>query len=184
MKILTPILLIVLALSLFFWFVVPTYQSLGSLRVERSQYEDALVAAKEASVKRDELVNKYNSMSSADLDKLEKLLPDSIDTVRLVVDLNTIAAKYGPIGSAGIRDIKMSTVGDPQSNVVVAQDQSPYGTLVVTFTTSMAYDKFLNFVRDLERSLKILDISSILFRPVDTGNVYEYTISLKTYWLR
>ena len=44
---------------------------------------------------RDTLNNKYNTFSKTDLDKLNKILPDNVDNIKLILDIQRIAQTYG-----------------------------------------------------------------------------------------
>ena len=184
MKFLTPLLLIGISVALFLMFINPTYQTIGVLREEGSQYTAALDRAKQAGVKRDQLVSKYNSFSSEDLKRLLKVLPDRVDNIKLVVDVNNLAAKYG----TSIRDIK---VGDntqtSKPNAIIAEAASkPYGTLSVGFGVTMSYENFLRFLNDIEQSLRLTDVSAIEFDTIASGTSgnYNYIVTVKTYWLK
>ena len=62
-------------------------------------------------------------------------------------------------------------------------NNNSYGTLSFSFSTTMSYTDFIRFLKDVESSLKMLDVSSITFSPSDTGS-YTYSVTLKAYWLK
>jgi hypothetical protein len=80
-----------------------------------------------------------------------------------------------------IRNFKADT-GEKSETVGV--DQSLYGTLTLSFSTTATYTTFLAFMRDLEKSLRLIDIVSVQFASSDTNQLYDYTVSIKTYWLK
>ena len=71
-----------------------------------------------------------------------------------------------------------------------------YGVFDLEFSTSGSYDNFINFTKDLEKNLRIVDISSISFSSeVSSGiggaglktissEIYKYDFKIKTYWLK
>ena len=58
------------------------------------------------------------------------------------------------------------------------------------FQSNILYNNFINFTRDLESNLRIVDISSIEFlssTSVLSGSSpdsYKYNFKVKTYWLK
>lgn len=177
MKFFTPIILLGLSIGAFYLYINPTYKSIKVLRAESAQYAGAVKEAKEASVIWNDLVNRSDSMNRADLDRLEKMLPDKVDNIKLLNDLNTMALKYG----TGISNIRL-TEPTSESNLVANSD--PYSSLHTNFSVSMTYSNFVNFLRDMGKSLRLADIEKIDFKPSDDSPLYTFTLTTKTYWLK
>ncbi len=171
------IILVLASFGLFFGYVDPTYVSIQSLRVDKADYDKALSNSKELQTQRDALLSKYNQMSKSDVDKLSKLLPDNIDNIRLIIDVDDMARTYG----MRIRNFK--TDASSKSDTIGA-DNTPYGTLTLTFTTTAPYNTFIAFMHDLERSLRVLDVTSVTFSSSDVSQLYDYNVTVKTYWLK
>ena len=87
-----------------------------------------------------------------------------------------MAKQYG----MRIRDFSAQTI---EKKETIGKDNSAYGSLGVSFTTSASYNTFLAFIRDLEKSLRIMDITAIQFGASDT-QVYDYSVDIRTYWLK
>ena len=174
-KFLTPIILVIVAVGLFFFYIDPQWQKMKVLQATNAEYNNAIDQSNKLLKVRDSLLAKYNSFRPEDLTRLEKLLPNNIDNVRLIIDINSITSKYG----ASIKNVKLST---PSAEADVTNN-SGYRTMVLSFGVSTSYNNFLNIMSDLERSLRLLDVTSISFKATDT-EPYEYTISIKTYWLQ
>lgn len=168
---------ILASLGLFFGYVDPTYSEIKALNAEKASYDEALDNSKNLQQERDKLRDKLDAMPGADLDGLAKLLPDNIDNVRLIIDIDEMAKKYG----MSIRNFKTDAA---EKKETIGRDNSAYGTLTLTFSTSASYTIFLAFMRDLERSLRLIDISSISFTAVDGNPLYDYNVAIKTYWLK
>ena len=179
---LTAIILLVASAGVVFGFINPQYQRYTDLGLTNATYDTALEQATQVRTVRDDLLKKNRSFSEDELAKLKKLLPDSVDTVRLTMDLNGIASKHG----ISIKKIDLSSgqkVLDRNAPVPIGIDQSPYGTLGLSFSLSASYADFTKFLDDLEQSLRIIDISSIQVSPSNTG-VYDFTVTARTYWLK
>ena len=71
------------AIGLFVLFTNPTYQTIKDLQVQNNSYDDALNKAKELHTVRDGLITKRNAFPPADIDKLQHILPDNVDNIRL-----------------------------------------------------------------------------------------------------
>src|SRR3989338_11599292 len=92
-----PMLLLVAAVGLFFTFTDPKYQEIKNIQAQIATYDTALDNSKNLLKIRDGLLLIYNSISSENLNRLELLLPDTVDNIRLVLDIDTIASRHGII---------------------------------------------------------------------------------------
>lgn len=205
-----PIILIALASTLFFVFTNPIYNDVSVLRAQMASYNEALNNSKTLDSERDSLTAQYNQMNPDDLSRLQKLLPDNVDNIRLILEIEQIAAPYG----MSLTNIKYDASSDTNSagstaNGTIIQGGSTntsassksYGVFNLEFSTSGTYDNFINFTKDLENNLRIVDISSISFSSdasntntsgtstgkkvgTNTSEVYNYDFKIETYWLK
>lgn len=172
-----PIILLIASIGLFFGYIDPTNTKIKELLAEKTNYNLALDKSKELGLERDRLLVKFNEMPKADKDKLLKLLPDNIDNIRLIIDIDNMAKAYG----MRIRNFKAEVANQKET---LGKDLTPYGTLTLSFSTTASYNFFLTFMKDLEHSLRIMDVTSIVFNSSDTNQLYDYNVTLKTYWLK
>jgi Tfp pilus assembly protein PilO len=197
-----PIILIGISITVFFAFSNPFYNNILQLRAQVASYNEALNNSKALESERDKLTAKSNSINRDDLIKIQKLLPDSIDNIRLILEIEQIALPYGMV----LKDIKYSAtdtksatsgaVATVQGGGAVQSPSKDYGVWDLEFSTIGTYNNFLNFTRDLESNLRIVDISSIQFSSNATGSgvgstpnsssseSYKYDFKIKTYWLK
>lgn len=191
-KFVVPSIILVVSVIVFLVFTKPAYNSIASLRVEAAAYDQALTNSKKLQEVRDELTAKYNSMSPDDLERIEKLLPDTIDNVRLVIDIKNIAATHGLIWRSADFDTENTTT-DKEGNSIQSQGSTDllyrsrdYQRYTLGFSVEGNYDVFQEFLNDLEKSLRIVDISKLSFSAVElekgTGT-YRYDVDIQTYWL-
>lgn len=176
MKFLTPILLVIVAGAVFFLYIDPQYANVKKLKAEAAQYDQALNNSKQLQTVRDELLSKYNTFSTSDITKLQKMLPDNVDNVRLILDIDGIASKYG-------MTIRNVLIDQTKPATDLGPDESKYQSIALRFSVNSTYDNFRNFLADLEQSLRIVDVVGVSFNASDT-DFSEYGISLKTYWLK
>src|SRR5258708_7571843 len=90
-----PIVLIGIAITVFFVFTNPIYSNTSGLKTQIASYSDALANSKALQSQRDALTAKYNAINPDDLAKLQKLLPDNVDNIRLILEIEQIASPYG-----------------------------------------------------------------------------------------
>jgi Tfp pilus assembly protein PilO len=181
MKLFFPIFMIIIAGAIFFWYIDPTYADVKNLLAEESQYNDALTKAQELQSVRDQLLARYNTFAQGDLDRLQKLLPDHVDNIRLILDLDSMASKYG-------MRVHNVSIDNPTGSVAAAPDElgagsNNYESINFSFVVTGTYDTFRRYLSDLEQSLRLVDVVGITFTPTDTG-IYDFTIHLTTYWLK
>lgn len=175
MRLLLPIILIAAALGLFILYTNSAYQDIKLQSAKLNQYNVVLDQSSLVRQKRDELLTERNAFSPQQLQQIQKLLPDNIDNIRLIIDINDIAARY---------HLQVMNVTLDQTTDAIGAD-SRLGTVGIGFSVSANYSDFLAFLADLERSLRILDIDDISFAaPQKTNGLASYTIHLKTYWLK
>jgi Tfp pilus assembly protein PilO len=197
MKSLTSIILIIVAIGVFFFFIDPKFKEVKELQSEVKENEETLKIAKELREKRESLKRKFNEISEADKDELEKLLPDTVDNVRLIIDINNVAEEYGII----IRDLQLSSSDEAEGNdpqVIESEfegiieesslayaDATRVGVIGFSFSVTSEYDVFLDFLKDLEEALRIVDIRQInVVRSGEEGSFFDYEVALETYWLK
>lgn len=189
-RFLMPIILIGAAVAVFLMLANPLYNDISSLQAQVSSYNDALSNSKALENERDKLTAKYNAMNPDNLTKIERLLPSSVDNIRLILEIEQIAAPYGMT----LKDVKYNTPDNPPAGVAKGPQKS-YGTFDLEFSTSGNYGNFVNFTKDLENNLRIVDITGITFSS-NTGpatgssgsffspDVYNYDFKIRTYWLK
>jgi Tfp pilus assembly protein PilO len=182
MRAFVPILLLIISIVGGYAIVNPMYQEVKSLNADASQYRQAISKGKEFESKISSLTAQREALAFEDIERLEKMIPDNIDNVRLIIEIDSLAKKY----SNGIKNIR---VGDLKANTNTNDrnrrvDTNVYETISLGFSVSMTYDQFVLFLKDLESNLRLSDVTTLSFIPIDTSNVYEFNLNVKTYWLK
>ncbi len=187
MKSLTPIVLIVISVGLFYLHISPRYAQVQTLRSQQSQYKDALDRVDNLGVTRDQLITKYNTFSPDNLTRLERFLPDKVNTVKLIADIDNVAGRYG----IAIRSVTTSDqdVDNAQAIATEASAEKPYKTTQVTFRFTSSYPNLVLFLKDLEKSLQMVDVKSVSFVVAQASSqpnsgLSEYQIAIHTYSLK
>lgn len=186
MRNLLPIVLIVIAIGLFFLYISPAYGQVETLMTQKSDYATALAKAADVGVLRDQLLTKYNSFSQDNLARLNTLVPDSVNTVKLVTDLNSVASAYGiTISKVTVTD-QVADNGTSVSTDQTTSQRPPYNTTNVSFQFSATYPHLVQFLESLEKSLQVVDVTKVSFDVPEDGintGVYDYTVGVQTYYL-
>jgi len=182
MRYIFPFILIIAAVLGFTMYTNPQYQA---LKGNMASYQEIMVAnSKAASLRaaRQKLSDDYAKIPQADVDKLNKMLPDSVENVGLIIDINNIATDNG----MRIRNTKVDdTTPSGTTNTVAGPNAKKYGSISLTFSVTSQYDNFLTFLQKLESSQRLVDITNVTFSS--SGNqtdIYDFTVTLQTYWLK
>lgn len=189
-KFIIPTILITISIALFFTFISPIYKDLSSLRKQVASYNEALDNSKALENERDKLTSKYNSIGNENLNKLQKLLPGSVDNIRLILEIEKLALPYGMTlkdvqYDSSTSDTSSNSSGVIQSDSTTSDLNKDYDVWTLGFSSEGSYNNFLNFVKDLESNLRIVDVVSVGFSSgTDKSDVYKYDFSIKTYWLK
>jgi len=189
MNLIIPIILILSSVAVFFGYVDPNYKGSSSsssdlasygvveLKDELSKYQDLASSSTMIKEKRDSLIQKRTTIKTEDQTRLERFLPNNIDNIRLIIEIRKIAEGRNLVAqNVQINDVKNNAAA-------VGITDSKYGTLSLSFTVNSSYQNFLNLLNDLENNLRLLDITNISFSTTDTG-LYNFTVTLNTYWLK
>jgi len=181
MKTITPIILIVTSIALSVFYTNKNYIKIKEKKVENASYVVALEKSREVLKKREELKSEYARFKESDLKKLDKIVPDSVDNIQLLLDIQNIAdLKDVKISGIKIAEEKSSKAA---ATATAASANNAISSISLSFRTKATYEVFLDFLRTLEQSLRIVDVTALSFKSSDTG-VYEYDITIKTYWLK
>ncbi len=185
MKSIVPAFLIAVSIGLYYLYINPHYATVQNLKTESGQYQLALDKAHELENQRDVLLTKYNNFSQDDITRLNRILPDKVNTVKLVTDIDAIAKQYG----IAIRSVSVSqTVTDNSQTIQVgAGPERAYNTTTIAFKFSSTYPNLVSYLKDLEKSLQMIDIQYVRFEVLESDlntGVHAYEVSFNTYWLK
>lgn len=182
MRTVLPILLLVASAGLFFGFTNPTYEATKQISAQTAAYDQALTTAKQLRDQRDQLLAKRDTFSADDVQKLERMLPDNVDNIRLIIDINNIAARHG----LALKNVALGTVSSAssaRSASAVGASGDPVGSVELGFAITSSYATFQAFLADLEHSLRLIDVEKLSFKNSGMADLNDYTLTIRTYWL-
>ncbi len=179
-----PLLLIIVSIGLFIRYIDPTYQITKDLSAQNASYDDALTKSLELRTLRDSLLSKRNTFSNNDVSKIGELLPDNVDNIRLIIDINNIASQHN-LSLTKVQLGQVSNSSTPTSATAVGPSGDPVGSVQIGFSFAASYDNFIAFLQDLEHSTRLIDVQKITFQSSGTSNsgVSSYDFQIRTYWL-
>lgn len=190
MRFLFSISFIVLSVIVYFIFSKPLYNEVSTLKSDISVYKEALDNSRNLQEIRDNLLLSYRSINTEDLNKISHLLPDTVSSIELVLEIEKIASANGIF----IKDVKFNEgekeVSNNNDNVVneTVFNSLPYGEFDIDFTAEGDYFSFTNFLEGIEKNLRIVDVYAISFDskvdPKENNNILSYKVKVKTYWLK
>ena len=192
-KYILPIILIGISVALILGFANPLYTDIKEIRVLSASYDEALGNSKALEAERDKLTAKYNTLDPENIDKLEKLMPDNIDNIRTILEIEKVGSMFGMT----LNDVKYDTL-DTKSGESATEKASQassakgsYGVWNMSFSTEGTYESLIRLLGGLESNLRLIDISSIDFSSEGVSGLdpdvpisYKYQFNIKTYWLK
>lgn len=182
------------------------YNGIKTLKQNIESYNNALTSAQSLEDRRAELTNKYNSITADEIKRIEEFLPNNVDNIKLVLELETLAKRYGLL----IENPKLETKQDDKtaapvngqairdSNVAAGLNSAlPYGSFTLDFTVRTNYLNMKNLVRDMERNLRLIEPVSIVVsvpdydskiinpkKKLNPKGVYDVNIKAVIYYLK
>ena len=171
---------VVLTLIVGYVFVYSPFGEVSILMNEKDKYKNYLDLVTDVEEKKNVLLAEFNKISTVDKQSINTVLPDSLDFVRLISQIDNVASRQGlSINQTSSKEVDLAVGG----TIGEAQAQKSYKSATISFSFSASYEKFNVFMADLEKSLRILDIRSAKISTSDKG-VYLYTVEFETYWLK
>lgn len=199
MKLVIPISFLIIIIALFFMVIGPFYSDIKQAKQDVLIYSTALNNSTELKEARDVLIEKYKNIKSDDRERLLHLLPGSIGNIELILEIEKIANLKG----MPIKDIDFDTKKlEPEKNqeegrtIVVEDDvldSLPYGIFPIEFVVEGRYNVFVDFLKELELNLRLVDVKSISFSTPTQVNapgsnidssIFSYKLKVETYWLK
>lgn len=205
---LTPIIMIIASGALLYTVTSGQYDEYKQLTAEIDQRVTTLGTFKEYIALRDNLISVAEKVSGSRAveDRLSKMVPESIDTIRLNMDLYGIAGLY----NIPLKDLAISVAAEDGQSVapqpgsmdpsavtaqtgITVQNKSERKTYNIKFGFTASYDKSMALLKDIEKSLRIIDIVNLDMTPAIVGGAgtkekkslqYNVTVLAKTYGLK
>ena len=178
-----PSIAIMVAVGIFFAYVNPIWNgSIASTKESIAFDDEALAAAKQYSAQQNQLAAARDAIDPANLSAVSTLLPDSVDNVGLILDLNALAARSG-LSVADIDVVMGDSAIKSQRSGALPATSDLVGSVDLSVSAVGTFTALQTFLRGVERSARLLDVRDLVVRGSNTG-VYDYQMTLRLYWLR
>ena len=173
-----PTTFIFFAISLYFSYIGPSFNKIEAINTNIASLNETLsFQKKEIDDKLAELNEQLESISLEDEEKLYRLVPQKsdFDEAGFINDMNNIAS---------LHNMRLDGVQFSNQSSIISEgdDTEDYGVFNMRFNVEGTYNKFITFMKDIEKSEQLLDVGITSFQSTDTG-IYNYGVSLVTYWL-
>jgi len=181
-----PTLSLVLAAGILFGYAGPAWSgSIAETKAAIALDDQALAAAKEYAAQQNSLASARSAIDPAHLDRLETFLPDSVDNVGLILDLNALAARSGlSLSDVDVITSDTDTAAAAQRGSLPGSSvPDPVGSVNISLTAVGTFNALQTFMAGVERSTRLLDFQDVVVKGSNTG-VYTYQMTLRLYWLR
>lgn len=183
-KIFILLFLIITTVISFIVFIIPDFNEFRKIKAETVELERNIEIIKNLEISREVLEREKLSISNRDIERLNKLIPSSAENIKLIIEIDEIAKRNG---LTSVRDVAYDTTNDA---IIPGQEveQSPYKSFEVKFSTSGQYNQFVLFLEELEKNLRLVDITSIDLKNNETTSArtvqtQDFEVTLKAYWL-
>lgn len=190
-KLITIIALLAVSVASFVMYVRPTYDHVTTIKEKIARLDEALSKTRNIRRIRESLSSRFAEFSEENLARLQKMLPDHVDNVRLVLDMDGVASQYGMrLKNVSVQKSEQTSASNTSEEdlVIGSADakEGSYQSLVLQFNVEATYEEFIQFLQDLESSLRIVDLTSFSMNAVGESDElkYAFNLALRTYWLK
>lgn len=196
--------LVIVSIVIIFTFIKPMAVGIKATQDELFQYSDALAKASKFNTRLSELIAQRDSFSKQDVATLENFVPSSIDTLKIMKDLEAIfASRNVPITSLAAKEIiaplnNISLEGDAAASTKKAQKTTNYQDFDLAFRGN--YTNLKDILLSLESSASLLEVTELSFDSIaknvvpvgndvnqpdqiQTNGDHEYKITVRSYGL-
>jgi Tfp pilus assembly protein PilO len=166
---------------LYYLLIRPLYNGVGNvwqpehgiktLMQMNAEYDEALAQASSLFGKADTLRKEYSEVSSEQKQKMNVMVPDSVDIVRLLSEVNSIGVEQGvPLINLSASEVGAAVEGK--------------GTVGISFAVKTTYLQFKQLMEAFEKSMRLFSVQSVSFSSPEDGGATLYQVKLETYYLK
>lgn len=152
-------------------FVRPLWEEIGRLRGELVVTRDAITKTREVMRLRDELLDRYNSISPAERERVRMFLPAHASVGELLGDVDQLVRDAG----MELRNINF------QERIPSKGVSLPEGVEVVSVALSLegTYEEFRALLDAFEHVIRLSDVTAI---SLSGGDVFQFIAEIQTYY--
>lgn len=166
-----PIAAIIISVIVLFTYVKPTLNEVKGIQSETREYSDVIANAKQFNDLIQTRVAEMDTIGVRNLARLDKFLPNDIDEVRFLYDIDTIAKKHRML--FGNISVEEDTEDDDSGTVSFVE---------MSFALIGSYEQFKNVLKDFEQSLALTEVTEINFSAGE-GDLIQFELTVRTFQL-
>ncbi len=170
---------------MYFMYISPILADISVEKAKKAEYANVLLRTKELKEKRDILNDSYNSISPDNLALLDKVMPSKFESTVFANDITGIAYRNGLL----VNDLRTDALRTQERNSEVEPGAvDVYRTVKTSMRVTGSYENFIRFLRDVEKSLQLIDVSNLSITTVSgtrpTEIIFNYSLEINTYSLQ
>lgn len=167
---------LLLAVGLFFGATTNVLDKVNAARAERASLQDVLKRLEDIKKIKIDLVNAYNSVSEENFARINKVAPANASEGDLLVAFEKMSKSNGLL----LKSIEIKPVTKQDTGLLIVKED-PYDTVAISVKLDGSYDSLKSFLGDLEKSLRITDVTSLSFQAGESATTYEYSLEAHAY---
>lgn len=172
------------------FYLGPEWKRFNDIRQEVSRWNSVGVELDELIQNRDLLIETINTISKQDLDRINASLPEGPHSSDFLVLLENLSSAHGLI----LKRLDLASFTQPATTGTESSQPKPSGVIIATpladktkefpihFNVNGSYKAFKDFLIDVERNLRLIDIQEISFSSTGKGDTIEFVVKAKTYY--
>lgn len=174
-----PIFALIIAAGIFFGYVNPTWTvSIAGAKAVIANDDQAIAAANVFIAQQNKLASARNAIDPANIARITAFLPDSVDNVGIILNLNALAARSG----LSISNLDIMANSAANAPAAAGATSNSVNSTNLSLTAVGTYSALQAFLTGVEKSQRLLDVRDMVVKGSDTG-VYSYQMILRLYWL-
>lgn len=169
-----------------FFYLVPLYEKTAELKKQDNRFADALAVAVKTEDRLLDIDEAMTRLTEEDRTALNHILPPYLEELRILNDINTMAAESGVSIIAVNSEKTQKTQRRQQDN----ENAKPYQYAIVGFKIEADYEPFVRFIKKIEQDIRLFEIIEIRLenkRGVEEeykeGAGYVFSVKIKTRWM-
>ena len=172
--VIVPIILFAASLAIVFWVLLPLWSDARSALEVKKQNEINLTDRRLLSANLEKLINQYNGRVN-DILLFEKSVPAGQSIPEILVNLEALVSENGLIFGG----VEFKTQESKLPGVK---------TLAMDLKLKGSYLAFTNYLKAVEKSLRLFDVTSVSFSGIGPGqpeiniNGLEFNVKINTYY--
>ncbi len=154
--------LLIVAVAIIFTYIQPAFADIKLLQDERAEYQDAKDKAADFNMQLNALLAQVQSFRRADVAALETYLPNQIDVVATMADIETIARR----NNVQITELVAAETVNPNEGVLLDDEEAQLPNVSFQdfeMKLSGGYENVKAMLRDIERNKYLLEIVRMQF---------------------